>query len=62
MSVAQLAPRPTPRASNRRARTLRGKFGSLERRYFQGRLDQVQERAFERLCLDLSHLYKDVSA
>ena len=62
MSVAQPAPRPTPRASNRRARTLRGKFGSLERRYIQGRLDEVQEEDFERLCLDMSRLYKDVSA
>lgn len=55
-------PRPSTRTLNRRARTLRGKFGSLEKRYLQGRLDEGQEEAFERLCLDMHHLYKDLRA
>jgi hypothetical protein len=46
----------------RLARTNRGKFASLETRYWRGDLDEAQEEAFEALCWVTHRLYQDVSA
>ncbi len=42
-----------------KARTLRGKYGTLEYRYFAGLLTQQQEERFERVAYDLGRLYRD---
>jgi hypothetical protein len=43
----------------RTARTNRGKFGSLERRYWKGQLSESEQEVFESLCLQLHRLYRD---
>jgi hypothetical protein len=49
-----------PRRRSRRARTNRGKFCSLERRYWRGDLTQKEEESFERICYQMGRLYKEV--
>jgi hypothetical protein len=61
MDTATIPP-PTGRHKGRKCRTLLGKFGSLERRYFAGVLTAGEEEKFERLALEMHHLYKEVRA
>jgi hypothetical protein len=49
---------PHPRSPTRKARTNRGMFGSLERRYFAGDLTDQGEERFEALIYALRRLYK----
>jgi hypothetical protein len=44
--------------STRKARTNRGKFGSLERRYWQGVLTPEEEERFEAIVYATHSLYK----
>jgi hypothetical protein len=41
----------------RRARTNRGRFGSLELRYFRGDLSPSEEESFEAICYQMHRLY-----
>jgi hypothetical protein len=52
---------PLARPSTRKARTNRGMFGSLERRYFAGDLTDQGEERFEALIYALRILYKAAS-
>ena len=49
---------PHPHPSTRKAKTNRGMFGSLERRYFAGDLTDQGEERFEALIYALRSLYK----
>jgi hypothetical protein len=49
---------PHPHPSTRKARTNKGMFGSLERRYFAGDLTDQGEERFEALIHALRSLYK----
>ena len=49
---------PHAHPSPRRARTNRGMFGSLERRYWQGALTDAEEERFEALIYALRTFYK----
>jgi hypothetical protein len=49
-------------ARGRKARTNRGKFSSLERRYWNGALSEAEEESFERIVYLMGRLYKDVRA
>jgi hypothetical protein len=44
----------------RKARTLDGKFGAARLRYFRGELAPEEEQSFERLCLLLDRLHKQM--
>lgn len=57
MSTASLA--RSGRKGKSKCRTLRGKYGTLEYRYWAGLLTQQQEERFERVAYDLGKLYKD---
>jgi hypothetical protein len=57
MDNATVAPQ-APRHKGRRARTNRGMFGSLERRYWNGDL-AGQEEGFEALISALRTLYRE---
>jgi hypothetical protein len=50
------------RRRGRKCRTNRGKFGSLERRYFAGVLTAEEEEGFEAICYAMGRLYKEVRA
>lgn len=52
---------PHAHRSTRKARTNRGMFGSLERRYFAGDLTDQGEERFEALIYALRSLYKAAS-
>ena len=58
-TIKDSAPRAYP--STRKARTNRGMFGSLERRYFAGDLTDQGEERFEALIYALRTLYKAAS-
>jgi hypothetical protein len=49
---------PLPRTRVNKAKTNRGMFGSLERRYFAGDLTDQGEERFEALIYALRSLYK----
>jgi hypothetical protein len=55
-TIKDSAPRAHP--STRKARTNRGKFGSLERRYWRGVLTPEEEERFEAIVYATHSLYK----
>jgi hypothetical protein len=50
------------RRRGRRARTNRGRFGSLERSYWNGSLSEREQESFEDICYAMARLYKEVRA
>jgi hypothetical protein len=59
MDKATVAPGAS-RYKGRKARTNRGKFGSLELRYWRGDLTEEEAESFERLVYLMHTLYKGV--
>lgn len=53
-------PAPRPRHKGRKARTNRGQFGSLERRYWSGTLTDEEQERFEALVCMTRTLYREV--
>ena len=60
-STKSSAPHAHPATRSRKAWTNRGKFCSLERRYWRGVLTLEEERHFEDLIRALRGLYKAAS-